>query len=992
MPGLREEGNVSRSTRIGLRGLAVALAALAGCVAHHVVASRQGTSEEAAVDAVGHVTVSAPMFTPIEAQTSGDRRLDFADLRTVKRLYDELRKPAFTSERKEYSRLALALAARIAGTQIDESTLRKEGTSEESEESRKEDGSTRRTTAGGATTPSGPAGTPAETMRKMEETDVSETTTTTTTRSDGTKDTNVQSTEKKTSRKTPDVPDAPAFPTVPTEVMTELLKLLDNPGQGNLNLPPDEMAGLIASNQALMLNLEEFHNVDGYDFVRGLESEYVPYKMHFNVTVEPGWYSRWYDYDGVVEMRVAADQDPVVRDTRSSRAAPSIVILGVSPAETAQTVTDFVAALDQFGAALDVAGSEGTVAAQAKAEYVRATAQRLQGIRGERTLSVAFPDSGTMRIRFQAARIADLVHRRDLQPVSRLLTALVLVRKDWEGETKDGSTRKFSLTGAVPSPETIGLFEARAEMEAAERRLLDLVSVESIEALFTTEDDKRAFRSLTRVEPDRVGPRRPPDLAVDLMETARFHLRRTMRSPEGATRLERVAEDVVTTNILTALEEKSGEMKRLLDGAEPRTAILKEQLKSRARLWQHARAWYDQEIEKSSVDCRHEPTGPDETRLPGCLRPEPRMPDHRSLTGIGCTVESRSYFTPTIFGSDGTWTPPRTSPFVDRPHGRLHAGCDVLKSWIPPWLGDARARMRITEARGFYRFPLVDLEAKTAELIAKTHVSADAAAAAARATGAVQAASLAAEAAQKALRVAHDDVVERQVQKIAAEGGEAKAAQVANLRLAEAQRAEAMAQAALDAHVVALSEAKARASVADQEAGARRTEELQARAEVLKTRTEVLKQGRVVVRFSVYFPRHIVDRTGLLEQAEARVRIAGLQDCPATFGCSDVELPRIPLKKAPTGWYDGVIDVSNVDLSFGVPPTVSGLDDLAKLKPIHVVLQAILLRKDRLGNRSDYESDEFAEQTELYETKVHPWTTDADPPPAKRSSGRPGGR
>ncbi len=69
-------------------------------------------------DAVGYVTISTPLFVPIEASVEGDRQLAFGDLRKEANLAAALQKPAFSASRIDYSLVEAAIAARIAGARL----------------------------------------------------------------------------------------------------------------------------------------------------------------------------------------------------------------------------------------------------------------------------------------------------------------------------------------------------------------------------------------------------------------------------------------------------------------------------------------------------------------------------------------------------------------------------------------------------------------------------------------------------------------------------------------------------------------------------------------------------------------------------------------------------------------------------------------------------------------------------------------------------------
>ena len=116
-------------------------------------------------------------------------------------------------------------------------------------------------------------------------------------------------------------------------------------------------------------------------------------------------------------------------------------MLGVTPAETAQTVSDFTAALNQTRIALSGEGTYQGVAAAAKFESLTALAERLRGLRSDKVLTVGFEGSSKVRVRFQPRQVADIDARRDEDSISRMLTATVLVRRDQHEAGRSGALR-----------------------------------------------------------------------------------------------------------------------------------------------------------------------------------------------------------------------------------------------------------------------------------------------------------------------------------------------------------------------------------------------------------------------------------------------------------------------------------------------------------------------------------------------------------------------
>ncbi len=953
-------------------GLVLALATVAGaCVSRREVRSRLGTADESAADAVGHVTVSAAMFTPIETAVDGDRRLDFGQLRTVDQLRAALLKPAFSSERKEYSRLALALAARVAGAQLSSRQLTEDdATAGDQATSSAREAATRETTGDG-----------------KEAAEVTESETTESATSSATDVTSKTTTKRsrEVSRKTPDLPTAPAFPDVPAPVMTELVALLKSADPtATLTLPPDELASLIASTRAFMINLEEFHNVEGYDFVRGLESDYVPYKMHFSVTVEPGWYSRWYEYDAVAEVKVRAEE--AVSGAGSRR--PSVIVLGASPAETGQTTSDFVASLDQLGAAIDVAGSGGSFSAAGKAEYVRAVAERLMALRSERTLTVAFPDTGTMRVRFQAARIADATHRRDVQPMTRMLTATVLVRR--ELTVFDAKSRQFKPRALVATTD-----RWESPRVVAADRALETAHTQLVEAMASASGRGSIFGD-TELARFLAGPAEPsPGAAagpawqtfrteVTSAEASLAEVRRELERAKsaGPSRYRSTLQQAtilpsalrIRELLQTSLGSTTGiqQMFPLLDAQEV------------GRIQEAARSTWGPDgapdvLERARSDALKAATEAIDARRESAAR-------RVDVGGVAARMSVRSYFSPSVFNENGRWAPVRDlGLFPSRPSDRLRADSAELESWIPPWLGEARRGLEILAASGYYRIPLAALDDQVAAALEarevrddKKRAEADVATKLAKLKAGVAAAAETLSAKAEELKL----VLVAEAGATTTPGRQAATERRRQLE-GDPSRQEpgevATATAALNQARAAVAAFEPVHATAKRELDVAESDVRRAQIGSLRARGAVLRRGRVVVRFSLRGPSSVVCGDGALYPAKVRVRLVGLDDCVADTNvptCSSSVVQDAIASDAEPGRFDGVFDLAGVDLSFAIPPEVGGVDDVRKLRPVRLVLRAEVLRgecPDCAGNPTQ----EGVEQSIAAELELRPWTDPA---------------
>ena len=190
----------------------------------------------------------------------------------------------------------------------------------------------------------------------------------------------------------------------------KLVELLSPVIQEDYALAPDDAATLTAAYKTLMVNLEEYYNLGSLGGTDPVSSELLPYKVHFTVSAEPGWYSRYHNFDAVAQVTFPEGYR----------------VISVSPPETAQAVEQLDASLDQFLLSLEASGTLGTVTGGAALDRIDQVARRIEGLRANRTLVVGFPEDNQVRIRFRAA-VSPVERGLDVQPVSRLLTATVLI-------------------------------------------------------------------------------------------------------------------------------------------------------------------------------------------------------------------------------------------------------------------------------------------------------------------------------------------------------------------------------------------------------------------------------------------------------------------------------------------------------------------------------------------------------------------------------------
>jgi hypothetical protein len=334
-------------------------------------------SAPAGDDGFGTVTVSTPLFTPLTDAVGEGKRLAFGDLRDEQKLAEAIQTPGVGISNVEYEALKTAVAASIAGPQLSTSD-------------------------------------------------------TTTTKLDAQKITQERTKERKRTFDSPAVPTAPT-PETTGDAKDKLLALLEKSAT-KYQLPPGDVAMLVAAYKTYMVNLEEYYNVEGYqDVFGGDNTQWLPYKVHFTVSAQPGWYTR--DHDAVAEITFG--------DIDKYR------VLTVIPPETSQTLEELGALLRSIATSAEVGGAFQAVALKAQVDHIKAVAQRLEGLKGNTTVIGGYPAANKASIRFRPAVTPSLKGTYDLQPTSHIITALVLVAADAADQTQ--ASTATTLTAPAPS-------------------------------------------------------------------------------------------------------------------------------------------------------------------------------------------------------------------------------------------------------------------------------------------------------------------------------------------------------------------------------------------------------------------------------------------------------------------------------------------------------------------------------------------------------------
>ncbi|MEO0477968.1 MAG: hypothetical protein AAF196_00665 [Planctomycetota bacterium] len=363
------------------------------------------------------MTISSPLFTPLDALPGDDRRLSFGDLSDEERLADWINSPIVSLSEARYSGTELALVAELAGTAVS-------GTE-----------------------------TVTEALQNGE--------------LEQTLDRNQERTFE-----TPDVPESTngSQLTAPSSVASALQTLLER-SDNSYRLSPDQVASLVAAYKTYMVNLEEYFNVEGIDYDTGHLGDYVPYKVHFTVSAEPGYYTRYHQYDAIAELTLGEN-------------ANDVRVLTVSPLETSQTLDQFRATFDSFKSTLEASGQGGPAAARGSIKRINELARRLEGLRENKTLIVGFPAANQIRVRFRPS-VVPTDEEQDLQPRSRVLTAIVLVRND----SGTGHALAAGNTSVSTPPET-GNSRDAADLATRLSRQLGSLRFEQFAA-----DDTRIVRA-----------------------------------------------------------------------------------------------------------------------------------------------------------------------------------------------------------------------------------------------------------------------------------------------------------------------------------------------------------------------------------------------------------------------------------------------------------------------------------------------------------------
>ena len=354
---------------------------------------------------IGDISHSSPVLTALTPETD---KLSFGELRSEKYLSEQVQSANLTMDDVTVTFQEIAAAIAYSGDQITNlSTDKSHNKTGSTTGDGKTDGASM---SSGVNISINSEGYSRE-GRSQDHTSTDLTRTQTSTR----ETTSESDTSTSNGYTTPSTPELPEQISLPDSVEGKLASLLDR-AQKNHTLTPDDIATITASLKMYMIGLEDFFNATSlYQSADSGLTEWMPYRMHFVATVDPGWLTQNGDFDAVLELEVGTPE--------------TVRIINAVPPQTAQAIDQFTSAYKKLSTSLRGSGSQARVAASAAMRRMKATARRLQGMRSNTTFSASFPAENKLRLRFHASMIPDSKTKTHLQPTSRIITATILIKK-----------------------------------------------------------------------------------------------------------------------------------------------------------------------------------------------------------------------------------------------------------------------------------------------------------------------------------------------------------------------------------------------------------------------------------------------------------------------------------------------------------------------------------------------------------------------------------
>lgn len=280
------------------------------------------------------------------------------------------------------------------------------------------------------------------------------------------------------SAETATTPTLEPTPTLDTEAPRQLASFVGEPAARHL-LMPDEVATIVASLKLYMVSLEDYYNAGAiYNDALRSHPDWVPYRVHFTVTTEPGWFTQINAYDAVAEVSIGNPEE--------------VQVLTVIPSQNTQAFEQFSATFKTLAATVSVDASRNRLAARAAVRALRSAADRLEGLRANTTFTASAFAGNRVRLRFRPSLVPGK-GQLELQPLSRIVTAVVLIRPESDAPTTacrssgvsdgGGSTRWFAhgiraagtptdecLTRGQIEIDHVAWFEAGPSFTAGSRR------------------------------------------------------------------------------------------------------------------------------------------------------------------------------------------------------------------------------------------------------------------------------------------------------------------------------------------------------------------------------------------------------------------------------------------------------------------------------------------------------------------------------------------
>lgn len=296
--------------------------------------------------AIGDITHSMPLFTPLNGYDAS-RSLDFSATRSEAALAERISQANLGIDEIAVTYTEIAAALSVAGKQVTSSTSQssKSGTGNTANNA----SNSTANNASSATSSSSSGSSTAPTTSSNSSNTSSTSSTDTAGNTGSSSSSRDQTSSQTTSQQTPGIPALPDNLTPDAAVQSKLIDLLARADKKHV-LPPDDVATIVASLKMYQNALEEYYNATTlYEATVAGDSEWIPYRVHFTVTAEPGWYTQAHDHDAVVEIDLGDDTQ--------------IRIINVIPAQSLQTIEQFNAAYRSLKAALSASGSYSKVAA-----------------------------------------------------------------------------------------------------------------------------------------------------------------------------------------------------------------------------------------------------------------------------------------------------------------------------------------------------------------------------------------------------------------------------------------------------------------------------------------------------------------------------------------------------------------------------------------------------------------------------------------------------